>query len=723
MRIDEIGISGFGKWENAEFRFGTGINLIIADNEAGKSTLQEAIFALLYGMKRDYLKKAIKKEEWQRYFPWSAKNYGGRIVYRVGDKTYVIERDLNTDAHRLLHSQLLREISKSYAMDARKERNFVMEQIGLTRSLFEEITRIGNIGIDHHQHMAEWLHQQMGSEAEVAASYQEVFSILEQKRREIGKGDTGKETRLAQANHKLKVAKEEYEQAKQGMQKLRQLENRYRELVIPNPIFDVDIQQLQVDLQQALLSKQQHERFLLDYERLQNEEEAAFQKINDDQMHNMDTRTFRQQLEQQQEVRKELDKGIRQCEDKITDIDEEILTYEQMLPQLLESQRKKELKGRWKKGASRARVAALLIALLGIGSYFVMPWYYGAGMWVLALLLLSTTLRPTPKRKLDRNSVKEGLDYWSAQEQLQQLRQNREVLIRSRLQLEQNRIAYREKEVQYEQLMQITCRKRDLLLHMHISREVDRPFVERWQVESQSESYTEELMIEDLINRLKQIQEEITEFTSSIDQQIRGSKEQEQVARELAHIEGEMKTYQSLPLAELETRYDQARMEKEEWERKRRIIDLAKQLFQETLEEWNRYVSPALSHKASEVFAALTNGRYDQVRADPTQGFRLRVIESNNYAVHEEGQLSSGTEQQLYLALRLALIDQYSEQHRLPVFLDDSFTHYDPKRLEKALLYLEEMSARHQIFLFSCQAREQEMLDNLGIEYHKVQLG
>ncbi len=731
MRIEEIRLNGFGKWANVEFRFGAGINLIVADNEAGKSTLLEAIFGLLYGMKKDYVKKAIRREEWQRYLPWSAKAYGGKINYCIDEKHFIIERDFRSDEHRLYDAELFRDRSQSYPMDARKERNYILEQIGLTRSLFEEISRIGMIGIDHHQHMMEWLHQQKGSESEVAASYQEIFSLLEQKKREIGKGDTGKDTRLAQANFRLKEAKDELDRAKESMRQLRNLEERYRQLATEiqsqeetSKIPRIEIEQLQQEREQALLSKQQMERYLQDIERMQIEEEAVLANFTIEDIDVNDSKELHLWLESQQGERGELDLAINRCDENIAKFDEEIKLFEGLLPKLLKSQRDKELLKQKQKVAGRLQGVAIISSLIGFGMIFSLPWYFGIGVWVIALIFFGLSLRTNPNRSRQTAYAKdhEDLDFILGQQKLQQLKQQREELYRTRLQLERSRVKYKEKELYLERFQQIIRRKQELLLNLRVSREVDRQFVERWRVESTLANYNEELMIEAWVNRIKEIHLEIDRLTSLISQQNECMKEQEQLLREMAQLEGEMKNYQLVSLEEKENRYYHAAAEKDEWERKRGIIDLAKQLFQETLEEWNRIISPDLSKKTSEIFSLLTLGKYDQVRADPSDRFRLRVVENNLHAIREEGQFSRGTEQQLYLALRLALVDQYSKEQYLPLFLDDSFTHYDNKRLEQALLYLEKLSLKHQIFLFSCQSREEEMLNKLGIDYFPVQL-
>ena len=62
-----------------------------------------------------------------------------------------------------------------------------------------------------------------------------------------------------------------------------------------------------------------------------------------------------------------------------------------------------------------------------------------------------------------------------------------------------------------------------------------------------------------------------------------------------------------------------------------------------------------------------------------------------------------------------------TKEEPLPVFLDETFSMFDDRRLEQALAALAQK--KEQIFIFTCQQREIEILEKLGITYHKIMLG
>ena len=79
--------------------------------------------------------------------------------------------------------------------------------------------------------------------------------------------------------------------------------------------------------------------------------------------------------------------------------------------------------------------------------------------------------------------------------------------------------------------------------------------------------------------------------------------------------------------------------------------------------------------------------------------------------------MSVGTIDQLYLSLRLSMIDEMSEE-KVPILLDEAFAFYDDERLKNILLYLNSEFNDRQIIIFTCTNREKEILDKLNINYN-----
>ncbi|MFQ7288448.1 MAG: ATP-binding protein [Lacrimispora saccharolytica] len=140
----------------------------------------------------------------------------------------------------------------------------------------------------------------------------------------------------------------------------------------------------------------------------------------------------------------------------------------------------------------------------------------------------------------------------------------------------------------------------------------------------------------------------------------------------------------------------------------------------ETIEKISRQqqsrVGIRLRQSISEILSELTDGKYRQVSMDDD----LKIgIHSENYYVPLE-KTSRGTMEQVYFALRMAVMDILCSEEEMPVLLDETFAMYDEYRLERALTWL--ANKKRQVVIFTCQKREEQTLDRLGIPYHKVDL-
>ena len=123
-----------------------------------------------------------------------------------------------------------------------------------------------------------------------------------------------------------------------------------------------------------------------------------------------------------------------------------------------------------------------------------------------------------------------------------------------------------------------------------------------------------------------------------------------------------------------------------------------------------------LNEEISRMVSLFTAGKYDSVRLN----------EKGHLSVQTEGReaepeaLSRGTLEQIYLALRIAVGNVVTKEEQLPILLDEAFAMYDDERLQHTLKALEKLG--NQILIFTCQKREMESLNKLGIPYHKVEL-
>lgn len=85
-------------------------------------------------------------------------------------------------------------------------------------------------------------------------------------------------------------------------------------------------------------------------------------------------------------------------------------------------------------------------------------------------------------------------------------------------------------------------------------------------------------------------------------------------------------------------------------------------------------------------------------------------------------QVSSGTMDQIYLAVRLAAAKLVqADKDQMPLIFDDSFALYDDDRLKTALKWLSR-AFQGQIILFTCHQREAQLLTANQVDFHYLTL-
>ncbi len=125
-----------------------------------------------------------------------------------------------------------------------------------------------------------------------------------------------------------------------------------------------------------------------------------------------------------------------------------------------------------------------------------------------------------------------------------------------------------------------------------------------------------------------------------------------------------------------------------------------------------------LNKTASDLISGITGGIYDSMSVDEN----LNIFMNTRTRLIPVEQVSSGTMDQIYLALRLAAAKLIQpEGDPMPLIFDDSFVLYDEDRLRTALKWLKG-AYPGQIIVFTCHQREAQMMTADQIAYHLVQM-
>jgi DNA repair exonuclease SbcCD ATPase subunit len=112
--------------------------------------------------------------------------------------------------------------------------------------------------------------------------------------------------------------------------------------------------------------------------------------------------------------------------------------------------------------------------------------------------------------------------------------------------------------------------------------------------------------------------------------------------------------------------------------------------------------------------SAVTDGRYDDIEVDEQSlAFKVRAPETGEPV--EVGQLSQGTADQLFLAARLGLVRLVTLDRRPPLILDDPFVTFDSARAERAVRLVRGFAHEQgfQVLLLTCSDRFDPLADKL----------
>ena len=143
-------------------------------------------------------------------------------------------------------------------------------------------------------------------------------------------------------------------------------------------------------------------------------------------------------------------------------------------------------------------------------------------------------------------------------------------------------------------------------------------------------------------------------------------------------------------------------------------FELAKEALTKAYENMKNTVTPKFTEELSKNISSITDGKYNNIRFNDEKGL---IVELSSGEYVPASRLSIGTIDQLYLSLRLSMIEDLSEES-MPIILDEAFAYFDEERLENILKYMNDKFKGHQIILLTCTNREKRILEKEDIEFN-----
>ncbi len=151
------------------------------------------------------------------------------------------------------------------------------------------------------------------------------------------------------------------------------------------------------------------------------------------------------------------------------------------------------------------------------------------------------------------------------------------------------------------------------------------------------------------------------------------------------------------------------------------LLHLAHRILDGVTDRFAKESQPAILQQVSSLLARITGGRHVRVSAD-RQAETLIVHDASGQSRRPK-ELSTGTREQLFLALRLAYVLDYCDRSEaLPVIIDDVLVNFDRERAQSTLGALCEVARSTQVLLFTCHHHIVELTRQVAPEVPVIEL-
>ena len=156
---------------------------------------------------------------------------------------------------------------------------------------------------------------------------------------------------------------------------------------------------------------------------------------------------------------------------------------------------------------------------------------------------------------------------------------------------------------------------------------------------------------------------------------------------------------------------EQLREDAREWSR----LTIAGVILEKTQRKFEQERQPGVIRHAEEFFSNVTGQRYRRLYAPV--GERTITVTDASGRDRRPAQLSRGTREQLYLALRFGLIREFGEHaERLPVIVDEALVNFDLERASLAASAFARLAETNQVLVFTCHRTIADMFADVGAQ-------
>ena len=749
MKIIRLDLISFGRFNNYTIEFGDKFNLIYGLNESGKTTISKFIEGVFYGFIKPYLKRTVYTEDYEKYRPWNSENYEGSILVEKDNKRFVIYRNFKEKYFNIFNEttgnneteldgfnqdnlsfpgeyffKMPSDIFKSTVFSNLKELDAENKNVSSIVDMLLNSSDSNNDSVsfkkalDNLEKMKSNIGTKQSKAKPLGSLYQKKFD-LEDEIKNINKDKKEYEDSL----NKLNEYKLRHEKLLLNKEKLVNLHKKND----IEKIEDAKNYKMQILKEKAsLLDRVSKIKYINDIDEDDvNSLEYQNKLLNDNRI------TFNELSKQ----KKLLSKDYYQLKAKLSNY-ETIRDYIDEINDLIE-----KLNG-ISKLKIKLSIIGVIVTLIIAGMIYMMGYTKEIViapvlfvLYYILVIILNKFQRLSYNRQLNKivkkinqitnmsyknynevindfrydSNMDKSIDYLGKLEgQLQDIDSKLDSIINEDesskskinniLSLSRNLKNidvedYRRKKIEYNQLM-------------------DRISDKDEQLQKISSEYDFSILLENINSDSIKLEDNDIKDINVLNKEIDESIEENAKLFERTKI---LEKSVNL-LLEKEEKLADINENIQKYESEITSIELAMDLINKSINKLHKNFIPRINKKVSEMMAYSTKYK-DRFRVDEN----LDVSIYDGVKFYEQKHLSSGTFDLLSVFIRISVLEELMGLDYLMI-LDDCFVQLDDVRYKKCLDLLFKISNNNQIILFSCQNRDEQLLNELDIIYKKIEL-
>lgn len=675
MKIAALRLKNFKKFASLEIDFQEGINVVLGNNEAGKTTILKSILTALYTDPNTRSKKVLED-----ITTWQTEELGRvEIDLTENEKHYILSKDFQQN-EILLTNQATDKVLKDPSLITKaleKLNPIVSESVYKSTAL---ISQSDIAKIDSPKDLSIAIERAVSSGG--TKSLEDVEKEIKKQISELTRGINSP----AKNPGKLKTVRDRISSVEEKLADHRKIWTKRSKAVSQSKATASELEELKHKVE--LIEKN------IEYQKVFD---RASEKLKD-----IDKRItkLQERINRVEEIHKRLDEvdlQKKQYEDfDVKDLDS---IAEKLTTRKAQIQAKEKYLGQLEKETQKDAQGESKLSLLGATGFGVLGIVLGSVVnvvffsFVVLGVLVFVYYKFFRTGSLDKN-----------QEQIQETRRTlnkqREELkdILAKFGVDSSK-AFFAKRIRYstikEEIRRLEAEMRGVLgeeTFQQLKEEQVKYFAEKKEIEVNE--LTEEVRASHLTP------EKYLEKRRDLDRlkvKVRNLERQNIESELMSQEEGSTNYAQ---LVELEETLEQERSLLSGLEEELKILEVVLETINLIKNDLTNIVQTQVFEKIGEDIEQITKGRYKQVRL--ADGFNIEVFsEEKNDWIDPLGVLSSGTIDQIYFVYRLALLKVIEGQKRVPLLLDDVFVSYDVFRKGAAKKILERESLERQIILFT----------------------